>query len=110
MRTKEDFMMYFNQYVFGQMNSIYGVNPIYHISNEKYKKFYDAFIFMSRAYHNIEEFRNDTDADRYVKHILYYLQCMIDDKDLLIDTGKYIGIKEVIEEIAKEGGYLDEDR
>lgn len=111
MKTKEDFMMYFNRYVFTQMNTIYGVNPIYHISNEKYKKFYDAFIFMNRVYHNIEEFKNDTEADIYVKHIIRYLKEYMQSmypKNNSDEYDKYAGIKEAIEEIAKEGGFLNE--
>ena len=109
MKTKEDFMMYFNCAAFKEMNAIYGYGTKLPVSYAN--TYYDAFVFLRKAYRNIEEFKNDADANTFVNHVLKYLEEYKDSIDVsLYDTSKrdkITGMHYIIEKTAKEGGFIE---
>ena len=107
MKTIEDFMIYFNQIAFMQMNAVYGVN---YMPSSSAGIYYDAFVFLRRVYQNIEEFKDDKDADTFVNHILKYLDEWKESTDIsLYDATQYAKISNMyiaIESVAKLGGFI----
>lgn len=108
MKTKEDFMLYFNQVAFIQMNAVYGAN---YMPSPPAGIYYDAFVFLRRAYQNIEEFKDDKDADTFVNHVLKYLDEWKESNNVsLYDATQYAKISNMyiaIESAAKLGGFIE---
>lgn len=111
MRTKEDFMVYFNNTVISIMNSVYGTTGL-RITEEKYMAYYYAHEFMHKAYHTIDSLRKYKSAGAFVKNVLKYLDYIVDAKNLVLDENvrnRYIETRHIISEIATEGGFLNEN-
>ena len=109
-RTKEDFMVYFNNTVITIMNSVYGTTSI-RITEEKYMAYYYAHDFMHKAYHTIDSFKKYKSAEAFIKNTLKYLDYVVDAKNLVLDENirdRYIEIRHIVSEIATEGGFLNE--
>lgn len=97
--TKDDFMDFFDSKV--------GMNMC--DKSTDYTPYYNAFIFVHRAA-EMDAADGDTDGKEFVKYLFNNLESamkstnMIDSAD---EYAKFAHTKEILTNIAKEGGYLD---